>query len=55
MEMTISKAQTEVWEMKEIAYNKIKDLPENKRISFIIKDTEATIQQILKFKKLNLL
>ena len=48
----ISKAQYEVWEMKESVYEKIKDIPKNKRIEFILQNTEETIKQILEYKRL---
>ncbi|MFH1051260.1 MAG: hypothetical protein V1779_10085 [bacterium] len=52
MEATISKAQYEVWEMKEAVYEKIKDIPKNKRIELILKSAEETVNQILEYKRL---
>jgi len=52
MEATISKAQYEVWEMKEAVYEKIKDIPKDKRIELILKSTHETISQILEYKRL---
>jgi hypothetical protein len=51
METAISKAQYEVWVMKEAVYEKIKNIPRNKIIEFILKDTEETIKKINKLKK----
>jgi len=50
METAISKAQFEVWAMKEAVYKKIKNMPKNKIIEFILKDTEDTITKIMKTK-----
>jgi len=52
METQISKAQTDVWKLKELVYNKIKKIPKDKRIKFIIDDTKETIENLLKDKEL---
>ncbi|MCU0445316.1 MAG: hypothetical protein MUE85_10395 [Microscillaceae bacterium] len=41
-----SKAQLEVWEWKEKAYEQVKHLPVGKRITFILEQTKATVEQI---------
>jgi len=51
METKISKAQLEVWEWKEKAYNKIKDLPKGKVLSYIIADTKEIEEQIKEYKR----
>ncbi len=51
METKISKAQLEVWRWKEKVYNKIKDLPPGKILSYIIKDTKEIEEQIKKYKR----
>ena len=55
METKTSKAQLEVWEWKEKAYNLIKDLPKDKQIPFIIESTKKTVEWLKerKRKKLN--
>ncbi|MEO8209847.1 MAG: hypothetical protein ABI840_04770 [bacterium] len=50
METKTSKAQLEVWEWKEKAYNLIKDLPKEKQIPFIIESTKETVE-LLKERK----
>jgi len=52
MEIQISKAQLDVWELKELAYNKLKKIPKNKRIQFIIEDTKDTIIRLIRSKEL---
>ncbi|OGU14990.1 MAG: hypothetical protein A2X61_06345 [Ignavibacteria bacterium GWB2_35_12] len=42
----VSKAQIEVWEWKERAYESIKDIPKEKRIEFIMKSVQKTIDLI---------
>ena len=54
METKTSKAQIEVWEMKETVYNNIKVLPKDKRIAEIMKNAEETINQILVYKRKNI-
>lgn len=46
MKTTDSKAQIEVWEWKEIAYEAIKDIPKDKRIEFIMKSVQNTVDLI---------
>ena len=46
MKAKISKSQLEVWEWKENAYNEIKDMPKDKRIDYIIKNTEKIINEL---------
>ncbi len=45
-----SKAQLEVWQWKESAYEQIKDMPLNKAIEFIIEQTKP-LTEILKANK----
>lgn len=51
METKISKAQLEVWEWKERAYKKIKNLPPGETLKFIIEQTKDLETEIRKFKK----
>ena len=46
MEHKISKAQLEVWEWKEKAYEQIKDMPLKKALEFILKNTREIVAQI---------
>ena len=46
MNNNISKAQEEVWEWKEKAYEQIKDMPLRKALDFILKNTNDIIAQI---------
>ena len=46
MEAKISKAQTEVWEWKEKAYNQIKHLSPKERIRFILLQTKELVDKI---------
>ena len=55
MEPAVSKAQLEVWAMKEAVYDKIKYLPKSEIINFIIKDTEETINRIKKKLKISVM
>ncbi len=50
MEAKISKAQTEVWEWKEKAYNQIMHLPKSERIQFILLQTKEMVDRIKKNK-----
>ncbi|MBD0294365.1 MAG: hypothetical protein ICV84_04050 [Flavisolibacter sp.] len=45
MEPKVSKAQLEVWEWKEAAYQQIKDMPYNQRIQFIINQARDTVAE----------
>lgn len=51
METKISKAQKEVWEWKEEAFRKLEKIPEDKRIEYILKKTNSTIEKIKKRKQ----
>jgi len=53
MEATISKAQIEVWEWKERAWELIKDIPKEKRIEFILKSVQDTVAEIRKLQNMN--
>lgn len=46
MKTKISKAQLEVWEWKEKAYAKIKDLPKGEVLKYIIDDTKGLEKKI---------
>ena len=48
MEHKTSKAQLEVWEWKEKAYEQIKDMPLKKALEFILKSTGDIVAQIKK-------
>lgn len=50
METKISKAQLEVWEWKEKAYQEIKDLPKTEQLKYILSQTKETVE-MLKEKK----
>jgi len=45
MEHKVSKAQLEVWEWKEKAYEEIKDLPLGERINYIQKKGQALMDK----------
>lgn len=45
MELKISKAQLEVWQWKEKAYEEIKDLPLEERIPYIQKKAKAVLDE----------
>ena len=51
MKTKISKAQLEVWEWKEKAYELIKDLPKDKQIDFILSQTKEIVERIKANKK----
>jgi hypothetical protein len=51
METKISKAQKEVWEWKERLSEELQNLPKEKRIPYILKKTEKTVE-LLKREKL---
>jgi hypothetical protein len=42
----ISKSQLEVWEWKEKLYEEIKDIPDDKKIDYIIKKTSETVNRL---------
>ena len=46
MEAKISKAQVEVWEWKEKAYEQIKNLSKEERIKFLINQTKEIVTRI---------
>ena len=50
MKTKISKVQLEVWEQKEKAYNKIKDLPLGEVLNHIFDDTKDLEVSIKNFK-----
>lgn len=43
-----SKAQLEVWEWKEALYEELKDIPDSKKIEFILRKTASTVERINK-------
>jgi len=51
MKAKVSKAQLEVWEWKEKAYNQIKDMPLGKGIEFIMQQTGQIADEIKKKHK----
>jgi len=51
METKTSKAQLEVWEWKDKAYEEIKHMSQDERIAFIRKETEALVTRIKGKKK----
>lgn len=51
METKISKAQLEVWEWKEKAYQQIKDMPMDKAIEFIIRQTSSAARELYEKRK----
>jgi hypothetical protein len=51
MESKTSKAQLEVWEWKDKAYQKIKDLPQGEWLKHITSETKALTEEIKKHKK----
>lgn len=46
MESKLSKAQLEVWEWKEKAWQEIKDLPKEEQLSYIVSQTRETVAMI---------
>jgi hypothetical protein len=48
METKTSKAQLEVWEWKEKAWQQIKDMPLQKGIEFILEQTKMLAEEIKK-------
>jgi hypothetical protein len=52
MESKTSKAQLEVWEWKEKAYNEIKDMPLDKAIKYILEKTKKTADELDQKRKL---
>ncbi len=48
MEPKVSKAQLEVWEWKEAAYQQIKDVPYNQRVQFLIHQAKDVIVELKK-------
>ena len=51
MKTKVSKAQLEVWEWKEKAYNQIKDMSLEKGIDFIMKQTKQLADELKKKRK----
>ena len=51
MKAKVSKAQLEVWEWKEKAYNQIKDMSLEKGIDFIMQQTKQIADEIRKKRK----
>ena len=51
MKTNISKAQLEVWEWKEKAFRELEKVPVVKRIEYIFKKTQNTIERIKKRKQ----
>ncbi len=51
METKISKAQLEVWEWKEKAYQEIKDLPKAEQLKYILSQTKETVENAKSKKK----
>ena len=54
MKAKISKAQLEVWEWKERAFEELKKIPEKERVDYIMKKVKKTIDEIKKNKKKSL-
>jgi hypothetical protein len=52
MEHKISKAQLEVWEWKEKAYETIRHLSKKERMEAIVKNTKEAIRKINEAKKI---
>lgn len=52
MEAKASKAQLEVWEWKEKAWQQIKDMPLQKGIEFILEQTKPLVDEIKKSQKI---
>lgn len=52
METKESKAQLEVWGWKEKAYDQVKDMPLDKAIEFILKQTKETGEELDRKRKL---
>lgn len=50
MESKISKAQLEVWEWKERAWQEIKDLPKEEQLPFVLSQTKDTVAMIREAK-----
>ena len=46
MKYNISKAQIEVWEMKESLYEEIKNIPDKDKIEYIKKKVAATVNEL---------
>ena len=53
METKVSKAQIEVWEWKDLVYEKLKNIPKNLRIEYIINDTKETMSKLKKSNEEN--
>lgn len=51
MEAKISKAQAEVWEMKERAYDELKHLPLSEQLRIIHQETKPIIEEIYRKKR----
>ena len=51
MKAKVSKAQLEVWEWKERAYNQIKDMSLEKGIDFIMQQTKQLADELKKRRK----
>ncbi len=51
MKAKVSKAQLEVWEWKEKAYNQIKDMSLEKGIDFIMQQTKQIADEIRRKRK----
>ncbi|HLG34278.1 MAG TPA: hypothetical protein VI757_05305 [Bacteroidia bacterium] len=50
METKVSKAQLEVWEWKEKLYEELKNIPESKRIGYLIDKVKNTVEKLRKKK-----
>jgi len=53
MKTDISKAQLEVWEWKEKAYEQLRNIPERERIAFIKKRVKSAKEWIAKRREEN--
>ncbi len=51
MESKVSKAQLEVWEMKERLYEQIKDIPSAEQLIYIKEKTAESIKKIFAERK----
>jgi hypothetical protein len=50
MKSKTSKAQLEVWEWKEKAYEQLKNIPSGKQIAFIKKQTADLVAQLKEYR-----
>ena len=46
MATDVSKAQQEVWEWKEAAYDSLKDIPQQERVPYILSRVQETVARL---------